>query len=246
MKLRFSLTLSLCAMMTTVHAVEPLTINVTEGYRAVLESLKPRITQQLGTNVEIVGKQNRELYNEFNKGQPSADVIVFVENKAFGNPQTNQMLSQKSQVLAVSQVVLWCPNMYLQKRVSLADTLTQAQIRTIAVPDKRSVINSIFTRALPNLPPHTQLVATNTGLSAWRMARNRQTQCAVTMDKWLNPNEPFIYVSNEEVTLRGYVHNPKIAFKAQQTLAMLSSPLVQPMMIRISNSDLVSNIKIAH
>lgn len=243
MKLLQVLALSLGLSVLPAHGMDTLRVNISEGYLPVLLSLKPRLTEQLNANIEIVGKPNTELYNDFIKEHNTADIVVFVENPAYGTPQLNSFLKKKSQIVSISQVVLWCPNIYLPKRVSLLDTLTQANITSIALPSKSSMINTVFTHSLPKVPATTQIFTSTNGLTAWRMARNKQVQCAVTIDKWLNPNEQFVYVSNEEIVLRGYINpSSKVSVKAQQTLAMLSSPLIKPMMIRISNSDLVQNL----
>ena len=79
-------------------------------------------------------------------------------------------------------------------------------------------------------------------MAAWRMARNNQVQCAVTLDKWLKPTDQFVNVSYNEILLRGYI-NPNLRDKTQarQVLALLGSPLIQPLMMRSTGIDLAQS-----
>ncbi len=221
-----------------VHATETLRIGISQGFLPVLESLKPRLVQQLGMNVEILPSKNADLYNNFTKKAIDADLVIFVENPGYGNPKTNKFLENHSQIIAASQVILWCPNNPLPKRVTLLDTMFQAKISSIALPPKGSRVGDIFVRNVPNIPSSTRLVTATDSLGAWRMARNKQVQCAVTLDKWLRPGDQFVYISNEEIILRGYI-NParKNTVKARQVINLLSSPLIQPLMMRATSIE---------
>lgn len=246
MKLSKMVVLAVALTVLPAQAVETLRIDISHGFSPLLESLKPRLVQQLGMNVEVVSRPNIELYSEFNKDSnkknTSSDLVIFVENTSYGMAKTNQFLNNHSQIIAASQVILWCPNSPLPKRVSLLDTLFQARISSIAVPPKDSRAGSIFYKSVLNIPARTRLLAATDSLSAWRMARNKQAQCAVTLDKWLRPGEQFVYISNEEIILRGYI-NPasKHNLKARQVINLLSSPLIQPFMMRATSIELAQN-----
>ncbi|WP_026472314.1 hypothetical protein [Alkanindiges illinoisensis] len=243
MKLSKVVSLAFALSVTPVHAVETLRVGISQGFQPVLESLKPRLSQQLGMNIEISPRQNIDLYTEFNKKTVSSDLVIFIENPAYGTPKINQFLENNSQIIAASQVILWCPNNPLPKRVTLLDTLFQAKVSTIAVPPKSSRVGSIFLKNVPNIPANTRLVTAGDSLAAWRMARNKQVQCAVTLDKWLRPGDQFVYISNEEIILRGYI-NParKNTVKARQVINLLSSPLIQPLMMRATSIELAQDI----
>lgn len=232
------------ALMTApAFAVGSLTIDINDGFQPVLESLKPRLEKQLGMDVTIIPRTNHDIYADFDKNAITADLVLFVENTNYGSNRINQFLAANSQIVAASKVVLWCPNTPLQKRVSLSDTIKQAKIKNIAVLPKGTMMSQLFTKSLPNLPKSTQLITVSTSLGAWRMARNKQVQCAVTLDKWLRPTDQFASISNSEILLRGYI-NPALSNKTQarQVLGLLGSPLIQPLMMRATNIDLVQNI----
>jgi hypothetical protein len=241
---KLSKVVALAVALTVIpaHAVETLRIGISQGFSPVLESLKPRLTQQLGMNIEIYSRPNIELYTDFNKKNVTADLIIFIENSGYGAKKVNQFLEKNSQIIAASQVILWCPNDPLPKRVTLLDTLFQAKVSTIAVPPKGSRVGNIFLKSVPNIPSNTRLVTASDSLAAWRMARSKQVQCAVTLDKWLRPGDQFVYISNEEIILRGYV-NParKNTVKARQVINLLSSPLIQPLMMRATSIELAQD-----
>lgn len=243
MKLSKVVALALALTVIPAHAVESLRIGISQGFSPVLESLKPRLTQQLGMNVDVVARPNTDIYTDFNKKNINADLIIFIENTSYGTPKVNQFLENNSQIVAASQVILWCPNNPLPKRVSLLDTLFQAKISTIAVSPKGSRVNNIFLKNVPNIPANTRLVTASDSLAAWRMARNKQVQCAVTLDKWLRPGDQFVYISNEEIILRGYI-NPasKNIQKARQVINLLSSPLIQPLMMRATSMEMAQDV----
>lgn len=225
------------------YASGTLSIDINDGFQPVLESLKPRLVKQLGMNVDINPRANHDIYADFNKNLVTANLVLFVENPNYGNARTNEFLMANSQIVATSKVVLWCPNIALPKRVSIRDIIKQANIKSIAVLPQGSMMNQMFTKSVPNLPKSTQLVTAPTSLSAWRMARNKQVQCAVTLNKWLRPTDQFAYVSYNEIVLRGYV-NPALGHQAQakQVLNILGSPLIQPLMMRATSIDLVQNL----
>lgn len=224
------------------YASGTLSIDISDGFQPVLESLKPRLVKQLGMNINITPKSNHDIYADFNKSAMTADLVLFVENPSYGNQRINQYLTASSQIVAASKVVLWCPNVPLAKRVSLIDTIKQANIKRIAVSPEGTMISQMFNKTVPSLPKSIQLVNAPNSLAAWRMARNNQVQCAVTLDKWLRPTDQFAYVSHNEIILRGYI-NPALNNKApaKQVLAVLGSPLIQPLMMRATNIDLVQN-----
>lgn len=244
MKLSKVVAMILALTVMPVHAVDTLRISISQGFQPVLESLKPRLVHQLGMNIEVIPRPNIELYADFNKKTVDSDVVIFVENTTYGNLKLNQFLESSSQIIAASQVILWCPNSPLPKRVSLLDTLQQAKISTIAVPIKGSRVSNIFIKSVPNIPANTRLVTASNSLTAWRMARNKQVQCAVTLDKWLRPGDQFTYISNEEIILRGYISpNHKNSVKAKLVLNLLSSPLIQPLMMRATSFELAHDVQ---
>ncbi|RYZ89717.1 MAG: hypothetical protein EOO68_25160 [Moraxellaceae bacterium] len=244
MKLSKVVALILALTVMPAHAVETLRISISQGFQPVLESLKPRLAQQLGMNIEVVPRPNVELYNDFNKKTVNSDVVIFVENNSYGNLKLNEFLETSSQIIAASQVILWCPNNPLPKRVSLLDTMHQAKISSIAVPIKGSRVSNIFIKNVPNIPANTRMVTASDSLAAWRMARNKQVQCAVTLDKWLRPGDQFTYISNEEIILRGYISpNRKNSVKAKLVLNLLSSPLIQPLMMRATSVELAQDLQ---
>lgn len=243
MKLSKVVALAVALTVIPAHAAETLRVEISQGFSPVLESLKPRLTQQLGMNVEVFSRPNIELYADFNKKNTTSDLVIFVENTTYGTPKTNQFLDANSQIIAASQVILWCPNSPLPKRVTLLDTLAQARVNSIAVPPKGSRVANIFYKYVPNIPANTRLVAATDSLNAWRMARNKQAQCAVTLDKWLRPGDQFVYISNEEIILRGYINrNRKNGLKARQVINLLSSPLIQPLMMRATSMELAQDM----
>ncbi len=227
---------------TPIYASTTLTIDINDGFQPVLESLKPKLTKQLGMDINIVSKTNQKIYEELNKNQVGADLVLFVENPNYGTPRINQFLSENSQIVAASKVVLWCPNTPLAKRVSLSSTINQSKIKSIAVLPQGTMIQQMFSKSLPNLSKSIQLVTAPTSLAAWRMARNNQVQCAITLDKWLKPTDQFVNVSYNEILLRGYI-NPNLRNKTQarQVLALLGSPLIQPLMMRSTGIDLAQS-----
>ncbi len=225
------------------YAVGSLTIDINDGFQPVIESLKPRLVKQLGMDISIIPKTNHDIYADFDKNLITSDLVLFVENSNYGNNRINPFLTANSQIVAASKIVLWCPGTALPKRVSLRDTIKQANIKSIAVLPQGTMISQMFNKSLPNLPKSTQLITATTSLNAWRMARNKQVQCAVTLDKWLRPTDQFAYISNHEILLRGYI-NPASSNKVQarQVLSLLGSPLIQPLMMRATNIDLVQNL----
>ncbi|XID75083.1 hypothetical protein ACF3NA_00440 [Alkanindiges sp. WGS2144] len=222
-----------------VLASETLSVAIPSSFQPMLESLKPRLNEQLGTTVMIQAKGNEGIYQDLNQQKMTNDVIIFVENPSLGKNNINAYLSKNSQVIAASQVVLWCPNLYLPKRVSVQDSIFQANIKSIALPIKENRVHQIFIKNIPKLPASTKLTLTKDSLVAWRMARNQQVQCSATLDKWLRPTDQFVRVSAEQIILRGYI-NPELKnpAKAQQMLNLLSSPLIQPLMMRSTSLEL--------
>lgn len=227
---------------TPIYASKTLTIDINDGFQPVLESLKPKLTKQLGMDINIVSKTNHKIYEELNKNQISADLVLFVENSNYGSPRVNQFLSENSHIVAASKVVLWCPNTPLAKRVSLNSTINQSKIKSIAVLPQGTMIEQMFRKSLPNLSKNIQLITAPTSLLAWRMARNNQVQCAVTLDKWLKPTDQFVNITYNEILLRGYI-NPTLRNKTQarQVLSLLGSPLIQPLMMRSTGIDLAQS-----
>ena len=245
MKIAAMLALITALTTSSVSATKTLTIDINDGFYPVLQSLKPRLVEQLGMDINIVSKTNSEIYANLNKNIIPADLVLFIENSNYGTPKTNRFLTINTEIVAASKIVLWCPNTALPKRISIRDTIKQANIKSIAVLPKGTMIHQFFAQSLPNLPKNIQLVTTPTSLTAWRMARNNQVQCAVTLDKWLRPTDQFVYISYNEIFLRGYI-NPALRNKMQirQVLNLLGSPLIQPLMMRSAGLDLAQGIPI--
>ena len=224
-------------------AVDTLSVSIPNSFYPTLQTIKPRLNERLNTNVVIAARSNNDIYKELNQQKLSSDVMMFVENPQLGKATMNDFLAKNSQIVAASQVVLWCPNQYLAKRVSAQDTIAQSNIKTIAIPVSSNRVNQIFLKNVTRVPAGTKFISTEDSLTAWRLARNQQVQCAVTLDNWLRPSDQFMRVSAEQIILRGYI-NPaaKNPAKARQMLSMLSSPLIQPLMMRATSFELAQDL----
>ena len=91
-KLSKVLVLLLALTVMPAHAVETLRISISQGFQPVLESLKPRLSQQLGMNIEVVPRPNLVLYNDFNKKTVNSDVVIFGHTHMFEQDYKNKTL----------------------------------------------------------------------------------------------------------------------------------------------------------
>ncbi len=215
------------------HAQESLRIGVISSFYSVLEAAKPRIVQQIKTPVDIIPITNSQLYEHLNKNKLPYDVVIFGENDKLGSTITNQRIENNSQIITSTRVVLWCPDTALPKRISLSDSLLQANVHSIALPGIDSMISDIFIKAIPQLPPTILLTRTENSLTSWQLAHNDKVECAVTIDKWLKPDDQFNLVSLQFVNLRGLVADTtKFPVESKMVISIMSSPLIQPLMMR--------------
>lgn len=226
-------------------ANEPLKVGVASSFLPVLETIKPRLVQQLGVPLEITAEKNIDLYDNHLKQRSTAyDLIIFSENQSLASPIFNQQLLKKTEIIISPQVVLWCPRLNMPKRISLNDIITQVNIHTIAAPGPSSLLTDTFVKTIYKLPGSIQLVNTSNSLTAWRMANTQQVDCAITLDKWLKPTDQFNYISTEPINFRGWINGKgKYGSQSKQIISILSSPLLQPLMIRATHSDTTQNMK---
>ena len=231
----FSLLTSMCTA-AFAHAQEPLRIGVIASMYAVVENAKPRLSQQIKVPVSLTAVPNEDIYAALQHKKLPFDVVIFGENERLGSPEVNQFIQEQSQVITSSQVVLWCPDVYLPKRVSLSDAISEANVQSIATPGISSVIGDAFLKAMPELSSKVHLVPTSNSVTALQMAHNGQTQCAVTIDTWLKPTDQFSVISPQMVNFRGLVNqNSNYAAQSKMIISIMGSPLLlQPLMVRSS------------
>lgn len=246
MKNRFTPLLLISLMISGItYANHPLKVAVATSFLPVMENIKPRLVQQLGVQIEITSETNIVLHEEhLNKPSTTYDLIIFSENKNLLSPASYQEIIKKSSVIIAPHVVLWCPNINMPKRIGLNDVITQANIQSIATPGPISLLTDMFFKNVSKLPPHIQLTNVSNSLTAWRMANTKQVDCAVTFDKWLKPTDQFNYVSTEPVNFRGWVKsNGRYKAQSKQIVSVLSSPLLQAIMMRSTNSNVTLNMQ---
>lgn len=230
----FSLMTLMCSA-AFAQAQEPLRIGVINSMYAVVENAKPRLTQQIKMPVSIVSVPNEQLYEELQHKKLPYDVVIFAENERLGTLELNQLVQQHSQVITSSQVVLWCPEIYLPKRISLSDAISEANVQSIATPGLSSVIGDIFLKAMPELSSKVNLIPTSNSVTALQMAHNGQAQCAVTIDTWLKPTDQYSLISSQPVHFRGWVNDTsRYTAQARTIISIIGSPLLQPLMARSS------------
>ncbi len=230
----FLLFLNMC-WATQASAQESLRIAVIASLYPVVENSRPRLTQQVKMPISVTALPNEQIYNELNQKKGSFDVIIFGENDRLGNVALNQFVEENTQVIASSQVVLWCPHIFLPKRLNLGNTIEEAQVQSIALPGISSVIGDLFLRSIPALPSSVHLLPTSNSLTALQMAHNGEAQCAVTIDKWLKPSDQFAVVSSQPVNFRGFVsESSRYPEQAKNIISIIGSPLLQPLMVRSS------------
>lgn len=235
MKFFFLFWLSLSLWVPQVHAQESLRIGVIASLYPVIENSKPRLTQQIKMPVTITALPNEQIYSELHQKKSSYDVVIFGENDRLGSVSLNRFIEDNTQVIASSQVVLWCPNIFLPKRISLNRSIEEAQVQSIAMPGINSVIGDLFLRSMPELPGSIHLLPTSNSLTALQMAHSGQAQCAVTIDKWLKPTDQYSVVSSQPVNFRGFVsENSRYTAQAKNIISIIGSPLLQPLMVRSS------------
>lgn len=232
-------------MSTAVSANEPLKIGVAASFLPFMENIKPRLSQQMGVAIQITGEKNIDLYEKhLSRTNTPYDLIIFSENRHLTSPANQQNIIKRSEVITSPHVVLWCPYINMPKRVSLNDIITQSNIQSIATPGSSSLLTDIFIRTVSKLPSTVRLMTADNSLDAWRMANLQQVDCAVTFDKWLKPTDQFNYISPEPINIRGWVKtNGRYTTQAKQIIYTISSPLLQPIMMRSTDSVTTSNMQ---
>jgi hypothetical protein len=246
MKKRFISALVLSLFTSALSsATEPLKIGVTASFLPVLETIKPRLEQQLGVHIHVTAEKNSQLYDDHLKQLTTPyDLIIFAENESQTTPLFNKELIKVSNIITSAQVVLWCPYLVMPKRVSLSDSIKQVGVNSIAIPDPGSLVTQIFSKNVPKIPKSTYFVNASNSLTSWRMAYSQHVECAVTLDKWLKPTDQFNYVSTEPINFRGWIkENSSFNSQSRQAISILSSPLLQPLMMRSTSSGSAQNMK---
>lgn len=221
--------------LTPVQAQETLRIGVIASLYPVIENSRPRLSQQVKVPISITALPNEEIYDVLSQKKAAFDVLIFGENDSLGNTNLNQFIEESTQVIASSQVVLWCPHVFVPKRLNLGTAIEEAQVKSIALPGINSVIGDLFLKSVVALPASVHLLPTSNSLTALQMAHNDEAQCAVTIDKWLKPTDQYTVVSSQTVNFRGFVsENSRYPSQARNIISIIGSPLLQPLMVRSS------------
>lgn len=223
-----SCVLLICGLPSNASAERVLRIGVAGGFYPALVSLSQRISQHIQMPVVIHIVNVVPAYQLLQQHQAPYDLMILGDlNKMQTLVQQGHVVAQSVDIIAQTDVVLWCPNRAVVKRVALKDTLAEPSVRRVAVSSVGSPVGQLVASSI-QLSAHTTWVRTDNALGAWRLARAGKADCAFTVRAMMTPSDQFNAIPKRSVTLVSAIPSTsRQVSPAFSAIQLLKSPLIQ-------------------